>query len=80
MLSHGDSRIQPRVSPQEPRSDGDHAIAPETGQRLLRFMLWLLRADSEDPAALPIRVFYKFDSGAWRSRNTRQLQKGYRCR
>jgi hypothetical protein len=25
-------------------------------------------------------VFYKFDSGGWRSRSTRQLHKVYRCR
>lgn len=31
-------------------------------------------------AAMPVRVYYKFESGGWRSRSTRQLQKVYRCK
>jgi hypothetical protein len=51
---------------------------PRSG--LLRFVLWLLRGESESPASLSVRVFYKFDSGSWRMRSTHQLQKVYRCR
>ena len=48
---------------------------------LLRLTLWLLRTCGQDAgAAIPVRVHYKFDSGCWRSRNTLQLHKVYRCR
>jgi hypothetical protein len=47
---------------------------------LLRILLWLLRGQLESSTALPVRVFYKFDSGCWRSRSTLQLHKVYRCR
>jgi hypothetical protein len=55
-------------------------IAAETAHGLLRLVAWLLRGESDDREALPVRVFYKFDSGGWRSRSTRQLHKVYRCR
>jgi hypothetical protein len=47
---------------------------------LMRFVMWLLRGDADAHAGIPVRVFYKFDSGSWRSRSTRQLHKVYRCR
>ncbi len=48
---------------------------------LPRVLLHLLRLLEEElPASLPVRVYYKFDSGCWRCRNTRQLQKVYRCK
>jgi len=61
---------------------GDVRLPELTGPRLLfRLMLWLLRTlGAEMGAALPVRVYYKFDSGCWRSRNTLQLHKVYRCR
>jgi hypothetical protein len=55
-------------------------VGAEVGHRLVRFVLWLLRTSSDEQAALPVRVFYKFDSGRWLSRSTHQLQKVYRCR
>jgi hypothetical protein len=47
---------------------------------LLRMLLWLLRNGSDETRCLPIRVFYKFESGGWRYRSTRQLHKVYQCR
>jgi hypothetical protein len=52
----------------------------DTTHVLMRFVLWLLRGDEDAHAGIPVRVFYKFDSGSWRSRSTRQLHKVYRCR
>ena len=34
----------------------------------------------EAHAPVQVRVFYKFDSGRWRHRSTRQLHKVYRCK
>ena len=48
---------------------------------LFRLTLWLLRMSGQDMGQpLPVRVYYKFDAGCWRSRNTLQLHKVYRCR
>jgi hypothetical protein len=48
---------------------------------LFRMTLWLLRTSGQAMGpALPVRVYYKFGSGCWRSRNTLQLHKVYRCR
>ena len=48
---------------------------------LFRLMFWLLRTLAPDTVtAQPVHVYYKFDSGCWRSRNTLQLHKVYRCR
>jgi len=48
---------------------------------LLRLALWLLHTlGAEMGAPLPVRVYYKFDAGCWRSRMTLQLHKVYRCR
>lgn len=55
-------------------------IGAETAHSLLRFVAWLLHGQTDDHDGLPVRVFYKFDSGGWRSRSTRQLHKVYRCR
>jgi hypothetical protein len=49
--------------------------------RVLRLLLRLARGlGTEECAAVPLRVYYKFDAGCWRSRNTQQLHKVYRCR
>ena len=64
---------------QESTGDVRH-LSTETAHTMLRFVFWLLRGDGGAEGAIPIRVFYKFDSGGWRSRSTRQLQKVYRCR
>jgi hypothetical protein len=49
--------------------------------RLHRLLLRVARGLSADESApVPVRVYYKFDSGCWRSRNTQQLHKVYRCR
>jgi hypothetical protein len=49
--------------------------------RLFRLLLWLVRTlGPEVTMPLPVRVHYKFDSGCWRTRNTLQLHKVYRCR
>jgi hypothetical protein len=49
--------------------------------RLFRLLLWFVRTlGPEVYTAVPVRVYYKFDSGCWRIRNTHQLHKGYRCR
>jgi hypothetical protein len=48
---------------------------------LFRLTLWLLRVSGQYMSQpLPVRVYYKFDAGCWRSRNTLQLHKVYRCR
>jgi len=55
-------------------------IGVEAAHSLLRLVAWFLRGEANDRDALPVRVFYKFDSGGWRTRSTRQLHKVYRCR
>jgi hypothetical protein len=55
-------------------------VGNESAHILMRFAAWLLRGESGDRSGLPVRVFYKFDSGCWRSRSTHQLHKVYRCR
>ncbi len=47
----------------------------------MRLFLWLVRElGGEVVSPHPVRIFYKFDSGGWRSRSTSQLHKEYRCR
>ena len=54
---------------------------PASAGLLFRLVLWILRTlDAQVVTAMPVRVYYKFDSGCWRSRNTLQLHKVYRCR
>ena len=53
---------------------------PADGLFLRMFVWFLRRLGHEARAVLPVRVYYKFDSGCWRNRNTRQLHKVYRCR
>jgi len=49
--------------------------------RLFRLLLWFVRTlGPEAYTVMPMRVYYKFDSGCWRTRNTLQLHKVYRCR
>ena len=58
-----------------------HTRLPASAGLLLRLVLWILRTlDAHVVTAMPVRVYYKFDSGCWRSRNTLQLHKVYRCR
>jgi hypothetical protein len=52
--------------------------ATEAAHGLWHTLLWLLGNGSDQ--ARPVRVFYKFESGGWRYRSTRQLEKVYRCR
>jgi len=48
---------------------------------LVRLLLWLLgELGCEVVGPSPVRVFYKFASGGWRSRCTSQLHKVNRCR
>lgn len=78
MLSRGGSKLRSLVAQD---SDGDsHLLDADTAHAMLRFVLWLLRGEADPQEAIPVRVYYKFDSGAWRSRSTRQLHKVYRCR
>jgi hypothetical protein len=65
-------------APSEPRQLSE--IGVDAAHNLLRLVMWLLRGDVDGRDGLPVRVFYKFDSGGWRSRSTRQLHKVYRCR
>jgi hypothetical protein len=81
MLFPGDSNHPPFSLP---RSGSTGAIRrpqlPAPGL-LFRLLLWLLRTLAPDTiSAQPVHVYYKFDSGCWRSRNTLQLHKVYRCR
>jgi hypothetical protein len=49
--------------------------------RLFRLLLWFVRnLGAEVYTPVPVRVYYKFDSGCWRTRSTLQLHKVYRCR
>lgn len=47
---------------------------------LTRLFLWLVRASDAAMSPRPIRVYYQFGSGGWRSRSTSQLYKVNRCR
>ena len=48
---------------------------------LLRILTWLAQGlEIDQRVRIPVRVFYKFETGCWRVRSTRQLQKVYRCR
>lgn len=48
---------------------------------LMRAFLWLVRElGGEVVETRPVRIFYKFDSGRWRSRSTSQFHKVNRCR
>jgi len=60
--------------------DSSAATSDESTRGFIGLLLWLLRNGSDDRTPLPVRVFYKFDSGSWRCRSTHQLQKVYRCR
>lgn len=46
--------------------------------RAIARLLHLVELETDMP--IPVRVFYKFDSGRWRHRSTRQLHKVYRCK
>jgi len=70
------------VSSQDSASADEGSLPKLLGPGLLfRLTLWLLRMSGQDMGQpLPVRVYYKFDAGCWRSRNTLQLHKVYRCR
>jgi hypothetical protein len=58
-------------------------ITPEEGPyggwaRAIARLLHMVEFETQPPT--PVRVFYKFDSGRWRHRSTRQLHKVYRCK
>ena len=62
-------------------ADADGEEQPSPSSPLVRLLLRLARGiGTEQYAPVPVRVYYKFDSGCWRSRNTQQLHKVYRCR
>ena len=65
-----------------PWKDGDLGLpALAAPSRLFRLLLWFVRNLGRGMGtALPVPVYYKFDSGCWRTRNTLQLHKVYRCR
>lgn len=69
----------PEISDRDDHAQAAH-VGAETAHSLLRFIAWLVHGEWGDRQGLPVRVFYKFDSGGWRSRSTRQLHKVYRCR
>jgi hypothetical protein len=81
MLFPGGSSRHP-FSSQNSASANDRGMAALADPGLLfRMTLWLLRMSGQAMGpALPVRVYYKFGSGCWRSRNTLQLRKVYRCR
>jgi hypothetical protein len=64
------------------QSDSENCVLAQPSRSLLlRLFLWLMQGLGLDAHnTLPVRVYYKFDSGSWRSRSTRQLQKVYACR
>ncbi len=77
MQFHADSKAPPddtRVT------SATVQVGAEATHTLMRFVLWLLRGSADGHPRMPVRVFYKFDSGSWRCRSTRQLHKVYRCR
>ena len=81
MLFLADSSQHP-TSSHRPWQTGEHRlpVQPIRGP-LVRLLLRLLHElGTEVQAALPVRVYYKFDSGCWRNRSTRQLRKVNRCR
>ena len=83
MPSRAGFRFRPLLASRESCGDNDLCSGTETeiAHRLLRLVLGFLWAEPYDRVAVPARrVFYKFESGGWRSRSTRQLDKVYRCR
>jgi hypothetical protein len=71
-----------QASANRPDTDGEIRLPDlATPSRLFRLVLWFVRnLGAEVYTTLPVRVYYKFDSGCWRTRNTLQLHKVYRCR
>ena len=81
MLSPADSSHQPFPLPKSELADAIRPPELEAPGLLFRFLLWLLRTLApQTVTAQPVQVYYKFDSGCWRSRRTLQLHKVYRCR
>jgi hypothetical protein len=63
------------------RASSSELSTHEEPNLLLRFFSWLIHElGVEIVSPRPVRVFYKFGSGGWRSRNTSQLHKVNRCR
>jgi hypothetical protein len=63
------------------RANSSELIIPEEPNLLMRLFIWLIHELGVEAACpSPIRVFYKFGSGGWRSRSTSQLHKVNRCR
>jgi hypothetical protein len=81
MLFPGGSSQHPASSQNSASEEGRGLPEMADPGLLFRMALWLLRMSGQAMGSpLPVRVYYKFDSGCWRSRNTLQLHKGYRCR
>ena len=81
MLFPGGSSHHPASSQNSASASGRGLPQMADPGLLFRMTLWLLRMSGQAMgSALPVRVYYKFDSGCWRSRNTLQLHKVYRCR
>jgi hypothetical protein len=63
------------------RANSSELFAHEVPNLLMRFFSWLIHElGVEIVGPRPVRVFYKFGSGGWRSRSTSQLRKVNRCR
>jgi hypothetical protein len=78
MLCTADSNQHPTLL-HGVQSHGDHCLLAQPSRSLLlRLFLWFMHGLAlEVHNTSPVRVYYKFDSGCWRSRSTRQLQKVY---
>ena len=79
MPSHDDSNLR-KPSFKDKTSAHDIRVATIDGRwaRALARLLRLVEVEFSMP--VPMRVFYKFDSGRWRTRSTRQLHRVYRCK
>jgi hypothetical protein len=75
-----DDCSQDRIFDSAPASNEDgHDVAGHgRWARAIARLLHLVELETDAP--IPVRVFYKFDSGRWRHRSTRQLHKVYRCK
>ena len=78
MLCSADSNQHPTLL-HGVQSDSENCLLAQPSRNLLlRLFLWFMQGlGLEVHNMRPVRVYYKFDSGCWRSRSTRQLQKVY---
>jgi len=81
MLFLADSNRHTNSSPGSESEGGNRLpMRPARGQFRQLFLRLMQGLGLEAEATLPVRVYYKFDSGCWRNRQTRQLHKVYQCR